>query len=277
MIREQSPPVAHQPIGGNGPNLGRDTSPPSARNSSKGALLYEAFAVFHALSDGTRGDELRAAALETRLFRQTARETRRRIWDSIHWRYFAWNPPRWVLSDLCGAATTDPHDPRIQGLLYLHYARRDRLAFEFVTEFLFRRWQERQLGVRRDDVLDFLASRYGEEPVIRTWSESTRKKLAGNVLSALRDFGVLTGVQRKVLQRPAVPPEVALHVCRLLHAEGLRGRALLEAPDWRLFLWEAHDISMALARLAQRGEIQFERSGRTVILEVPALPTRGES
>ena len=104
-------------------------------------------------------------------------------------------------------------------------------------------------------------------------SESTRKKLAGNVLSALRDFGVLSGVQRKVLQRPIVPPEVALHLCRLLHAEGLRGRSLLEAPDWRLFLWEPHDISMALAQLAQRGEIQFERSGRTVILEIPTHDT----
>jgi hypothetical protein len=277
MTGEQSPPVADHSIGRTGPHLGRDASHPSARNSSKGALLSEAFAVFHALSDGTRVDELRAAALDTRLFRQTARETRRRIWDSIHWRYFAWNPPRWVLSDLCGAATTEPHDPRIQGLLYLHYARRDRLTFEFVTEFLLRRWQERQLAVRRDDVLDFLASRYGEEPVIRTWSDSTRKKLAGNLLSALRDFGVLTGVQRKVLQRPIVPPEVALHLCRLLHAEGLRGRALLEAPDWRLFLWEAHDISMALAQLAQRGEIQFERSGRTVILEVRTPPIGDES
>ena len=70
MTRDQSPPVADQSIGGTGPHLGRDTSPPSARNSSKGALLSEAFAVFRALSDGTRVDELRAAALETRLFRQ---------------------------------------------------------------------------------------------------------------------------------------------------------------------------------------------------------------
>lgn len=273
----QSPPVGRHSTSDNEPDLGRDKSPPSARNSSKGALLSEAFAVFRAVSEGVRLDELRAAALDTRLFRQSARETRRRIWDSIHWRYFAWNPPRWVISDLSAAATTEPHDPRIQGLLYLHYARRDRLTFEFVTNFLFQRWHERQVAVRRDDVLDFLANDHPDDANVRTWSDSTRKKLAGNLLSALRDFGVLTGVQRKVLQLPIVPPEVALHLCRLLHAEGLRGRALLEAPDWRLFLWEAHDIYMALAQLAQRGEIQFERSGRTVILEVPALPTGDES
>jgi len=126
--------------------------------------------------------------------------------------------------------------------------------------------------VRRDDVLDFLADYESRDAAINTWRESTRKKLAGNVLSALRDFGLLTGVQRKSLQRPLVAPEVALHLCRVLDGEGLRGRALAEARDWRLFLWESHDTSLALAQLAQRGDIRFERSGRTVVLDVPAHP-----
>jgi hypothetical protein len=97
-------------------------------------------------------------------------------------------------------------------------------------------------------------------------------KVAGNVLSALRDFGLLTGVQRKTVQRPVVAQEVVLHLCRLLDAEGLRGRTLLEARDWRLFLWDVQDTSQALAQLAQRGELRFERSGRTVELDVPRHP-----
>ena len=104
------------------------------------------------------------------------------------------------------------------------------------------------------------------------WRESTRTKLAGNVLSALRDFGVLTGVQRKKLHQPVVTSDVVLHLCRLLDAEGLRGRALLEARGWRLFLWDIQVTSEALTRLAQRGDIRFERSGRTVVLEVPKHP-----
>lgn len=78
--------------------------------------------------------------------------------------------------------------------------------------------------------------------------------------SALRDFGVLTGVQRKLLRRPAVAPEVALHLCRVFDSEGLRGRALLEARDWRLFLCDLYDTSLVLAQLAQRGEIRFNLS-----------------
>jgi hypothetical protein len=157
--------------------------------------------------------------------------------------------------------------------VYLHFARRDRLTFDFVVDRLWSQWKNGARRVRRDDVIDFLSeSANGQFP---RWRESTRVKLAGNVLSALRDFGVLTGVQRKALQRPVVAPEVVLHLCRLLDAEGLRGRTLLEARDWRLFLWDVQDTSQALSQLAQRGDIRFERSGRTVVLEV-LHPSRGE-
>jgi hypothetical protein len=58
----------------------------------------------------------------------------------------------------------------------------------------------------------------------------------------------------------------------LLDREGMRGRALVEARDWHLFLWDVQDTVQALGGLAQRGDIRFERSGRTVILEIPQHP-----
>lgn len=255
-----------------GGRWGRDAGAASTRNTSKGSLLGEAHAVFRALALGGALDEVQSACLTGQLLRQPARETRHRIWDALHWRYFAWAPPRWVVADLVEAAKGDATDRRFVGLAYLHYARRDRLTFDFVTDKLWSRWKGKMLEVRRDDVLDFIGDYESRDVAVKRWRESTRRKLAGNVLSALRDFGLLTGVQRKSLQRPVVVPEVALHLCRLLRDEGLRGRALLEAQDWRLFLWEPHDTSLALAQLAQRGEIRFERSGRTVVLEIPDDP-----
>jgi Putative inner membrane protein (DUF1819) len=248
---------------------GVDAGAISTRNTSKGALIAEAHAVFRALGSGMALHEVRSACLTGRLLRQSARETRHRIWDALHWRYFAWNPPHWLLADLAKAAKGDATDRHFAGLAYIHYARRDRLTFDFVTDRLWTRWKTKAFEVGRDDVLDFLGDYESHDAAIKKWRESTRKKLAGNVLSALRDFGILTGVQRKLLQRPVMAPEVALHLCRVLDSEGRRGRAVLEARDWRLFLCELHDTSLVLAHLAQRGEIRFERSGRTVVLEVP--------
>jgi len=164
-----------------------------------------------------------------------------------------------VLTALADAAQGEATDARFAGLAYVHYARRDRLTFEFVAEKLSALWIARTVAVRRDDVLDFLAASEDREPQLKRWRESTRKKLAGNVLSALRDFGVLTGVQRKKIRRPVVPPEVALHLWKLLHGEGLRGRALVEARDWRLFLWAAEDVKLALGGLDSRKELFEER------------------
>lgn len=258
-----------------GHRFGRDIGLYSARNSSKGSLLAETHAVFRMLGTGRTLPELRAASLEGRLLPQRARETRRRVWTALHWRFFAWDPPPWVLADLAAAARRDVTDPGFVGLVYVHYARRDRATFDFVTEELWSQWQRKTRSVGRADVMHFLAARANGRSA--TWRESTRLKLAGNVLTTLRDFGLLAGVQRKTLQRPVVTPEVVLHLCRLLDAEGLRGRTLLEARDWRLFLWDIADVSRALADLAQRGEIRFERSGRTVVLEVPPHPAEEAS
>jgi hypothetical protein len=173
------------------------------------------------------------------------------------------------------SAKLDVTDRRFVGLAYIHYARRDCLTFDFVTDKLWSLWKGRVRDVRRSDVIDFLTDN-GESTSVK-WRQSTRMKLAGNVLSALRDFGLLTGVQRKRLQRPVVASEVVLHLCRLLDHEGLRGRGLLESRDWRFFLWDTEDTAQALSGLAQRGDIRFERSGRTVVLEVPRHPAEDGS
>jgi hypothetical protein len=251
---------------------GRDVGPLSARNTSKGAVLHEAQAVFQALEHGLPLSEVHEACLQGTILRQRARVTRRHIWDSLNWRYFAWNPPEWVLSDLERAAAEGPSNAQFVNLAYVHYARRDRLTFEFVTDKLEDLTRMGISRVTREDVLDFLAAKEEQKSHIRRWRESTRKKLAQNLLSALRDFGVLSGAQKKTLRNPSVPPEVAWHLCRLLNCEGLRGRRLLEATDWRLFLWDFRDTARAIGQLAELGKLRFEQAGRTVVLEVPEGP-----
>jgi hypothetical protein len=246
--------------------LGRDGGPYSARNSTKGSLLPETRVVFREVAAGRSIAEVRMDCLTGRILRQRARETRRAIWQALDRRYFSWDPPAWILEDLSGMVATD------EGFAlsaYLHYARRDKLTFDFVTRRLWDSHLQRAPHVSREEVLGFLAeaASLGRVP---SWRESTRRKVARNLLSALRDFGVLEGVQRKTLHPPTVPQRAVYHLFRLLHEEGLRGRALLAAPDWRLFLWNEEETSRALTKLSLEHPIRFERSGRTVVLDLPA-------
>lgn len=246
----------------------RDAGPPSARTSSKGALIAESHAVFRLLGQGMSLEEAKEACLRGRsVLKNPARNTRARIWDAVNWRYFLWQPPRWVLEDLKRAAldSSKPNE-RFKELAYLHYARRDRLTFDFVTQYLFQNWQAGARTVRRDEVWRFALEAYAEAAA--RFRESTRKKIAGNMLSALRDFAVLRGIQRKTIQQPHLDHVTALHLCRLLYEEGCRGNALIEASDWRLFLLVPHDVTSVLGALAKRGALRFEKAGRTVILEL---------
>lgn len=114
---------------------------PSARISSKGALLLETHAVFRALAGGASERELKEKCLSGVLIGKCARLTRARVWDAISWRFFSWQPAGWTVADLGRAAMESPRpSPTFVGLVYLHYARRDHLTFDFVTEHLFASW-----------------------------------------------------------------------------------------------------------------------------------------
>lgn len=247
----------------------RDLGPYSARNSSKGALLDEAGRIFAALAESHSVESVRSQVLRGNLLVQRSRENRDRIWTSIQQRYLLPQTP-WLTRLLAQACQAGPHSPEFISLLYLLYALRDRLTFDFVTTVLCPRAKESGLVVSRDELLDLLRNAAPSQPQIERWSESTRVKLAGSILTALRDFGLLKGKQKKTLVSPALPLSTAEALFRLLVVEGHRGRRLLEDEAWRLFLFSEADVAATLAQLARQGTIRFEKAGATVVLETPA-------
>src|SRR5262249_21158175 len=163
----------------------------------------EAGRVFQALHAGLSVPEVRDRVLGGKLLTQRSRSTRERIWDSLHHRYLA-HRVGWVIRDLAGASIAGPQSREFLSLLYLHYALRGRLTYEFATRVLWPRWCRGQLAVAREDVLDLLDRASAEQPQIRRWTEKSRVKLAGSILSALRDFGLFRGIQKKSLVRPVL-------------------------------------------------------------------------
>lgn len=254
----------------------RDVAGFSSRNTSKGALLNEAFLLFKAMREnGSTVAELRESALRGQAFPRASYENRQRIWDCIHHRYFAPDIP-WVSTSLAAATVQGVGSPDFVSLAYLYFSLRDHLTFALVTEVLWERWRARSLAISVADVLKFLDGEAQNHPAIKKWSPSTRTKVAQSNLAALRDFGVLHGVYSKQIQLPTVSSETVFHLLCILLAEGRHGRAVVEAPDWRLFLWSEDDAAKALADLAQRRWIRFERGGRTVILELIRIPEVGK-
>ncbi|MBN1937023.1 MAG: DUF1819 family protein [Anaerolineae bacterium] len=245
----------------------RDIGFYSARNSSKGALIPEIGSVIAGLCGGFLLNELHTRALNGELFSQHARSTRRRIWSAIQHMYLS--QPAWGLADLQTAYENGPLSREFVSLLYLHYALRDRLTFDFVTQVLWERWQTQQINVGPQDIHALLDRASESQPQIRRWTESTRTRLVRHILAALRDLGLLEGIYKKTLGQPILPLPTAEHLLRILIAEGLRGGEVLRDPSWRLFFCTENDVAHLLSQLAQERRIRFERVGGTVVLQVP--------
>ena len=246
----------------------RDAGPYSTRNTAKGALTTEVGQIVAALARGMTVEQVRDAVRCGSLLAQRSVNSRKGIWDRIHYRYLT-HRLDWVMSSLIDAFTNGAHAPEFITLLYLHYALRDRLTFDFVTEVLWHTGYKTRPLVVRNAVLDFLDHQRAEHPEIERWTESSRVKLAGNMLSALRDFGVLEGIQKKFLVRPGLPLSTAAHLLRILTAEGNCDRQVLEDSTWRLFLLSEQEVAAILANLAREGEIDFKKVGTTVVLQTP--------
>ena len=246
----------------------RDAGPYSTRNTAKGALLTESGQVVAALARGMTVDQIRDSVLGGSLLAQRSVNSRKGVWDRIHYRYLT-HRVDWVFSALVEALEHGAHGLEFVSLLYLHYALRDRLTYEFVTEVLWHKGYRSRPPVSRNEVLDLLDAKAPEHPEIERWTETSRVKLAGNMLSALRDFRLLEGIQKKFLVRPGLPLTTASHLLRILIAEGDRGCEVLQNTTWRLFMLTEQEVATTLAALALEGEIQFEKVGTTVVLQTP--------
>jgi hypothetical protein len=249
----------------------RDRSPFSSRNTSKGALVEEIFGVFQAVRKGLPLENVRKSILDGAILRKSSFETRRKIMNAVSHRYF-WPQSEWTVRNLAEATEAGVRSPAFVSLAYLYYALRDRLTFEFIVGPVWERWRNRSTSLSSAEFLAFLEEQSINEPLIKKWRESTRNKLASNALTALREFGLLHGIYSKQIQKPATSPETTFHLLCVLLAEGQEGRSVVEARDWRLFLWSESEVAHALGELSQKRWIRFEKSGRTVMLELVRRP-----
>lgn len=244
----------------------RDIGPYRARNLV-GALLTESQRVFGCLAGGLSLEEIHEKAIHGTLFTQRALLSRKRFWSMLRSRYF--DLPEWALSEMVEAYKCGPHSREFISLLYLHYALSDHFTFDIITKDLWEKWVLQQFRVSRDDILKILDDSAEADPQIKNWTEATRIKLAGIILSSLRDFGVLEGKQRKKLVRPVMPLNTTKYILHILTAEGVKGSDVLSDPTWRLFFCTEDDIAHHLQHLALKRIIHFERVGRTVVLQTP--------
>ena len=178
---------------------------------------------------------------------------------------------------MAAASKAGSESSEFLSLAYLYFTLRDKTTYDFIIGPIWRNWQANITSIGPEDFHTYLNDLDRTRlPRSRIGELSTRNKMASITLTALRDFGLLKGKATKHIQRPPVADETVYHLLAILWAEGKRGSAILDSPDWHIFLWTEADVASALSRLAQKHWIRFERGGQTVILEMIRMPELGE-
>lgn len=237
------------------------------RNTVRAGCLDEYCLFLNELAKSNDAGKVRKDLLDGVILGNFAYNTRYTLWKVFRTRYLN-IPDPWVLSELTTVSRQGSQSPEFISLLYLYFILRDKLAFDFVVGSVWQKWMKSELLVGSEDFSLFYDRLSHEHPRLQKITSASKKKLISNTISTLTDFGLTSPGKHRSISRPPVAPRTAFHLARLLALEGRSGKEILEARDWRIFLWDQQDISRMLNKLAQEKLIRYEKSGRIVIFEI---------
>lgn len=150
-------------------------------------------------------------------------------------------------------------------LFFIYTSRANQILMDFIQEVY---WPEVKKGTHE---LDFSYSRRFILETIRQsdyivgWSETTQKRVASYLISALVDF--------KLLDRHRKVKTVFLHdvsanyLAHELHFKGLSDNAIVNSDDWKLFGYTKFDTTKHLERLSFQGHFILQNSGEIVKID----------
>ena len=226
-----------------------------------GALLTETRILLQAWQPGEPEVSLAERVLATDLL---GKATARRVLDIVrvfNLRFLAPSdaPARHLQRLVAGAPTRQT----FSDLVLFYAARRDALLWDFTAQRYWPAVRDGRLTIANADVRQLILEAEQDGRIPSPWSAEIKRDMAGRVLIALTDFGLLR--ELKPARREVLPYRVAdgtvVYLAYLLHDEGVTDASLAEHPSWTLFGLEPPDVWNRLDALAGDGWFVVQRAG----------------
>ena len=243
----------------------------SSSLSGKGALLDETLVVLRQIDHGHDLDEVKAMVMDYDLLGKTTMRTREAVWKSIHARYLNDAGRVRVLARMVVRAP-DRQTQRL--VLFYEFCRSSPILRDTTIYCVYPRYAAGYSSISKGDIQAYFDGIAEEHPELTEWSPQTRDKVVSNILTILRDFGLLKGTQRKEFSRLYVPLPAFVYVLYRLAEDGLATPLeLLAADDWRLFFLEQPDVMTLFDEATAAGHCTFKHQGDlyTLDLRYPSL------
>lgn len=245
----------------------------TARLVAQGAMLEELRALLPALRPESAREDAREAIVQENVLRRPSLASRDKVFSKLSLRYFRPDAPKATACFVRALQATE--DPLQTGLLaYTMLLWNDALVFLLGCEWLAPRLVGGLFVAATEDIereLDLLSL---DTPAIANWGAASRRKIAGNYLTLLRDCGYASGTARKALRRAYIPPAVILFTVQLLLGGGVRPGRVPESPLFVAMGLSLDDVIAGLTELRRQGHIEFAVQGDTVHLALPKQRSR---
>jgi hypothetical protein len=170
--------------------------------------------------------------------------------------------------------TQAPDTQTAKLVLFYEFCQARPLLYAVTTECVYPRYTGGFVGVDKSLVQQYLDQIAAEHPEVTEWAPQTREKIVSNILTILRDFGLLEGVQRKEFTRLYVPLAAFVYALYRLTERGVNTPTeVLEAQDWRLFLLLQDEVLGLLEEASAAGHCTFKHQGDiyTLTFTYPSL------
>jgi len=168
------------------------------------------------------------------------------------------------------AARTETGQRHWKSLLLWHLCNSDQLLGDGL------RWSAQVYSDGADllqtaQVLTWLESTSSQDhPEVAAWSEATRKRVAGGLLKAGVDFGLLQGRVKRRFTAYYLADEPLLYVLLQALASNRTTAAALSDPRWLWFRLPEAELEHRMLLLHQAQVISYYRAGSVVDLKLPA-------
>ena len=228
-------------------------------------MLDETFIVMSQVDQGRSVAEVKAMVIDGDLLSKPTDSTRKSTWDNLHARYLGDECRAAILAKMV-ARSNDRHATNL--VLFYEMCRSLPVLHDATVRCVYSRFVDGFSGVSKADLQHFFDESAENHPELNTWSPQTREKVISNILTVLRDVGLLAGAQRKRFSRLFVPLSAFVYVLYRLAEDGIRtAQEMLAHDDWRLFLLESADVQALLVEASAAGYCTFKYQGDVYSLD----------
>jgi hypothetical protein len=155
-------------------------------------------------------------------------------------------------------------------ILLWHMTRDEYLVRHFLIDWLFTQYVNGTYRLRSEELYPYLES-LAKQGLTSTeaWTSPTLKRVAAGLFRMAADFGLMVGTTAREFTPYHLPEEAFLYLIHAMAEHNPAASAVINSPDWRMYLLSPEDVEREILRLHQYRKLHYEVAGSLARLELP--------